>query len=155
MRPYFDRDKLDGLFLFTLVHVDPEEGTITIEGTIQWCEDLTLNPMDIAFLAVAYELKSPSSGTWTRQGWLEGWKSLGLVLLPLFVFRSEVDPTRMCRQDNIDGMRTTITDLKGRLASDPRYFQSVYVYTFDLMRSEAQQRSVGTFLSSLVKLKLC
>jgi DCN1-like protein 1/2 len=31
-------------------------------------------------LAVAYELKSPKVGEWTKQGWLEGWKNLGYVM---------------------------------------------------------------------------
>lgn len=58
---------------------DPSSGedTITFDGTIRWCEDLNQDPEDVVFLAVAYELKSPSMGTWTRQGWLDGWKSLG------------------------------------------------------------------------------
>ena len=61
------------------IYKDPgsDEDVITFDGTIRWCEEMNQNPEDVVFLAVAYELKSPSMATWTRQGWLDGWKSLG------------------------------------------------------------------------------
>ena len=56
---------------------DPDGDDITIDGTIKFCEDLNVNPEDVVLLAVAYELKSPSMGQWSRKGWVDGWKSLG------------------------------------------------------------------------------
>ena len=60
---------------------DPDGSDITIDGTIKLCEDLSVDPEDVVLLAVAYELKSPRLGQWTKQGWTEGWKNLGCVLI--------------------------------------------------------------------------
>ncbi len=40
---------------------------ISIDGTIQLCQDLDVNPEDVVLFCVAYELKSKRMGTWTRQ----------------------------------------------------------------------------------------
>lgn len=48
-----------------------------MDGTIKLCEDLDVDPEDVVLLAVAYELKSPHMGEWSRKGWVEGWKSIG------------------------------------------------------------------------------
>lgn len=50
-----------------------------MDGTIKLCEDLGVNPEDVVLLAVAYNLKSPRMGEWSRKGWLDGWKALGYV----------------------------------------------------------------------------
>jgi hypothetical protein len=38
-----------------------------------------VNPEDVVLLAIAYELKSPGVGQWTKQGWMEGWRNIGCV----------------------------------------------------------------------------
>lgn len=58
---------------------DPDGDDITIDGTIRWCEDLAANPEDVVLLAVAYELKAPTMGTWKRKEWVDGWRALGCV----------------------------------------------------------------------------
>lgn len=60
-----------------MLRIEPEGEDITIDGTIKLCEDLDVNPEDVVLLAIAYELKSPSMGVWTKKGWAEGWKALG------------------------------------------------------------------------------
>ena len=55
--------------------LDPDGEDITVNGTIKLCEDLEKDPEDVVLLAVAYELKSPEIGCWTRKGWVDGWKS--------------------------------------------------------------------------------
>jgi DCN1-like protein 1/2 len=55
---------------------DPESNEIAVDGTLKLCEDLQVDPEDVVMLAVAYELKSPRMGTWTKKGWMEGWKNL-------------------------------------------------------------------------------
>ena len=42
-----------------------------------------MNPEDVVLLAIAYELKSPRVGEWTKQGWTEGWKNLGYAFFTL------------------------------------------------------------------------
>jgi len=95
---------------------------ISVDGTIQFCQDLNVNPEDVVLLAVAYELKSPGVGEWTRKGWVDGWKSLGC--------------------DSLASIKTTLPRLRQKLAGDPKYFQQIYNYTFDFAKSEGQ-RSVS------------
>ncbi|TFY80366.1 hypothetical protein EWM64_g3645 [Hericium alpestre] len=96
--------------------------SISVEGTIKLCEDLGVDPEDVVLLAVAYELKSPRIGEWTKQGWIEGWKNVGC--------------------DTIATMKTALLRLRDKLGSDYSYFQKVYSYTFDFARAEGQ-RSLG------------
>lgn len=69
------------LALLLIFYADRHGDNITTDGTIQLCQDLAVDPEDVVLLAVAYELKSPGMAEWTRQGWIDGWKSLGYVLL--------------------------------------------------------------------------
>ncbi|KAF9450513.1 DUF298-domain-containing protein [Macrolepiota fuliginosa MF-IS2] len=70
-------------------------------------------------LAVAYELKSPRMGTWTKQGWIDGWKGL--------------------RCDSLGSMKQVLPRLRDRLGSDPDYFKKIYNHTFDFARNEGQR----------------
>ncbi|EAU87963.1 defective in Cullin neddylation protein 1 [Coprinopsis cinerea okayama7 len=101
---------------------DPDGNEISIDGTIKFCEDLEIDPEDVVMLAVAYELKSPRVGEWTKQGWVEGLKSLGV--------------------DSIQGLKALLPKLRNQLGSDPKYFKKVYSHTFDFARNEGQ-RSLG------------
>ncbi|KAF9559032.1 DUF298-domain-containing protein [Agrocybe pediades] len=58
-------------------------------------------------------------GRWTRQGWVDGWKSIGA--------------------DSIPAMKNALVRLRDQLASDPAYFKKVYNNTFDFARSEGQR----------------
>ena len=69
------------LKVFCLSPADKDSDDITINGTIRLCEDLGVDPEDVVLLAVAFELKSPAMGIWERKEWVEGWKSIGLVLI--------------------------------------------------------------------------
>ncbi|KAF7308027.1 Defective in cullin neddylation protein [Mycena kentingensis (nom. inval.)] len=102
---------------------------ITVDGTIQMCEDLSVNPEDVVLLAVAYELKSPRMGEWTRTGYVEGWKALGC--------------------DNLSAMKTALARLRTRLTSgsDPEYYKKVYNYTFEFAKTEGQ-RSIAVDTAS-------
>ena len=91
-------------------------------GALKWCEDLGVSPEDVVLLPIAYELKSPSVGSFPRKPWIDGWKSLGY--------------------DSIPSMRTSLSKLRNKLANDPTYFTSVYNYTFEFAKTGAQ-RSIG------------
>jgi len=101
---------------------EPDGEEITIDGTIKLCTDLDVNPEDVVLLAIAYELKSPGIGQWTKSGWIEGWKSIGA--------------------DSISEMKSALVKLRNQLGSDPIYFEKVYKYTFDFARNDGQ-RSLG------------
>ncbi|KZP33208.1 defective in Cullin neddylation protein 1 [Athelia psychrophila] len=108
---------------------------IMMDGTMELCEDLDLSPdEDCVLYALAYELKSPRMGEWNRKGWVEGWKSAG--------------------SDNITAMKAAIARMRTKLASDPVYFQKVYVHTFDFARAAGQRslpiESAQAFWSTLI-----
>ncbi|CAK5272020.1 unnamed protein product, partial [Mycena citricolor] len=135
---------------------DPDGVEITVNGTIQLCADLGVDPEDVVLLAVAYELKSPRVGEWNRAGWTEGWKNLGQVWRLLFCFTSMLnilllfylsvrcrrypiacDHTNRC--DSLSAMKASLPKLKAKLAQDAAYFQKVYNHTFDFAKSEGQR----------------
>lgn len=98
---------------------DPSGDDISIDGTIQLCQDLKVDPENVVLLAVAYELKSPRVGEWNKKGWVEGWSRLGC--------------------DTVDGMKDTLGRLRAKLGSDSTYFRKVYDHTFGFARTEGQR----------------
>jgi len=102
---------------------DKDGDDITVDGTMELCGDMGVDPEDVVLLAVAYELKSPSVGEWPRKGWLEGWKALGC--------------------DSINSMKTALFKLRKRMSTDSAYFVKVYNYTFDFAKSDKVQRSLA------------
>lgn len=73
----------------------------------------------MVLLSIAYELKSPSIGSFPRKPWIDGWVSLG--------------------HDSIRSMRTALPKLRDKLANNPSYFTSVYNYTFEFAKTGAQR----------------
>lgn len=57
--------------------LDRAEDDITVDGTLNLCGDLGVDPEDVVLLAVACELQSPSVGRWKKTGWVQGWRALG------------------------------------------------------------------------------
>jgi DCN1-like protein 1/2 len=56
---------------------DRIDDDITVDGTLNLCSDLGVDPEDVVLLAVACELKSPNVGRWRKTSWIQGWKGLG------------------------------------------------------------------------------
>lgn len=86
---------------------------------MKWCGDLGIDPEDVVLLPIAYELKSPSVGSFPRKPWIDGWKSLGC--------------------DSISSMKAALPKLRDKLADNPTYFTSVYNYTFEFAKTGAQR----------------
>ncbi|KAI0830293.1 Cullin binding-domain-containing protein [Trametes gibbosa] len=120
-RPAASTSKLNALFD---KYKEPDGDDITVDGTIRLCEDLAVNPEDVVLLAVAYELRSPAMGQWTRKGWTDGWKALGCVV------------------DAVPAMKAALETLRNQMATDTDYFRRVYNYTFEFSRPPGQ-RSLG------------
>lgn len=126
--------------LLFMSNLTDTSGDILADGTIKFCQDLEVDPEDVVLLAIAFELKSPRIGQWTKQGWTDGWKSLryasptsrSMSLLAIYHNRC----------DSIPAMKETLPRLRTRLANDPEYFQKVYIHTFNFARSDGQ-RSLG------------
>ncbi|QRW26514.1 cullin binding [Rhizoctonia solani] len=134
---------------------DPDSANIGINGTIQWCEDLGVDPEDVSLLAVACELKSPTVGEWTKNGFIDDdpEKRNGPILLggtemtctppPHFEAKTKIPPRIFLQRnpvgyvcDTIDQMKTTIATLRTKLGNDPDYFSRVYTYTFTFAKAE-------------------
>lgn len=101
---------------------DPDGDEISVEGALRWCNDLGVDPEDVVLLPIAYELKSPTVGSFPRKPWTDGWCSLGC--------------------DSIPTMQAALPRLCDKLANDPSYFTSVYNYTFGFAKTSGQ-RSLG------------
>ncbi|TCD63472.1 Scaffold-type E3 ligase [Steccherinum ochraceum] len=114
--PQPSTSKLNALFD---KYKDPDSDEIAIDGTIKLCEDLKVDPEDVVLLSVAYQLKSPKMGEWSRKGWVDGWKELSC--------------------DTITAMSSTLVRLRDKLGSDSEYFAQVYNYTFDFSRPPGQR----------------
>jgi len=102
--------------------LDRADDDITVDGTLNLCSDLGVDPEDVVLLAVAYELQSPGVGRWKKASWVSGWRGLGV--------------------ESFEGMKAAIPRLRKKLGADPEYFRRVYIYTFEFARSEGQ-RSLG------------
>ncbi|PIL26029.1 hypothetical protein GSI_11783 [Ganoderma sinense ZZ0214-1] len=130
-RPSASTSKLNSLFD---KYKDRDGDDITVDGTIKLCEDLDVNPEDVVLLAVAYELKSPSMGQWSRKGWTDGWKQLGITMV-----NADPNDWSVRRVDTIDGFKATLATLRQQLATDTEYFRQVYNYTFEFSRPPGQR----------------
>jgi len=101
------------------IYKDTDGDEISVVGALKWCEDLGVDPEDVVLLPIAYELKSPSVGSFPRKPWIDGWKSLGC--------------------DSINSMKSALPGLRHKLANDPSYFTSVYNYTFEFAKASGQR----------------
>ena len=104
-----------------------------------------MNPEDVVLLAIAYELKSPGIGQWTKKGWIDGWKNIGCVSTYPLALSMNVLLIKSCstyRAYSLPDMKNALFRLREQLGSDPLYFEKVYKHTFDFARSEGQ-RSLG------------
>lgn len=71
----------------------PEDNpdTMGIDGTMKFFGDIQVQLDEVACFGVAELLKSPSMGEFTREGFVNGWKSVGFVFLFLIF-----PPPRAC-----------------------------------------------------------
>lgn len=60
---------------------EPEENpdSIGIEGAMKYLGDIQVQLDEVSCLAIAELLQSPSMGEFTREGFLNGWRSTGCV----------------------------------------------------------------------------
>ena len=61
---------------------DPNDAdAIGIDGVMALCEDLEVDPSDIATLVLAYKFEAEESGRFTKKEFTEGMTKLGCVLV--------------------------------------------------------------------------
>ncbi|KAA8648133.1 DCN1 family protein [Aspergillus tanneri] len=92
---------------------------IGIEGAMKYFGDLQVQLDEVTCLGIAELLQSPSMGEFTREGFLNGWRSAGC--------------------DSLDKMITHAKDIRGRIPTQPDLFRRIYRYTFPLCRMQGQR----------------
>ncbi|KAF3483353.1 defective in Cullin neddylation protein 1 [Arthroderma uncinatum] len=95
----------------------PDE--IGIDGAMKYLGDIQVRLDEVACLAIAELLRSPSMGEFTREQFIDGWK------------RTDCD--------TIKKQAIYADSLRRRLPIDPEYFRRVYRYTFLLCRMSGQR----------------
>ncbi|KAF3400933.1 Defective in cullin neddylation protein 1 [Talaromyces pinophilus] len=100
---------------------DPKENpdTIGIEGAMKFLEAIQVRLDEVACLGIAELLKSPSMGEFTRTGFVDGWKSVGVESIPQMISHA--------------------ASLRTRISSQPDTFRKVYRYAFPLCRMQGQR----------------
>ncbi|GAA6044281.1 hypothetical protein JCM8097_002110 [Rhodosporidiobolus ruineniae] len=111
---------------------DPANPTeIGMEGTMQYCQDLGVNPEDVVMLALAWFTKAPTMGRFARKGWLEAWQGI--------------------RGDTLESQRAHITTLRNQL-TDADTFRRVYNFAFEYAKAEGQKSMQFEIAQELWKL---
>lgn len=126
------REKLGKLF-DTWKDEDGDE--ITIEGAMSMCEDLKLSPEDAVMLPLSFYLRSPSLGTFQKEQYIEGWKSIA--------------GSKKC--DSIEAQMKLLETLREELKADAPVrgdraneskqglYHRTYEYTYTFARPEGQK----------------
>ncbi|KAK2745383.1 Scaffold-type E3 ligase [Myotisia sp. PD_48] len=96
---------------------NPDE--IGINGAMKYLNDIQVKLDEVACLAVAELLQSPSMGEFTREKFVEGWKTLNC--------------------DTLQKQASFANTLRHRLTTDSQLFRQVYRYTFLLCRMPGQR----------------
>lgn len=126
------KDKLSKIFD---KYKDEEGEEITIDGAMSMCEDLSISPEDVVLLPLSFYLRSPSLGTFQKEHYIEGWKSIG--------------GSNKC--DTIEAQKKLLNTLREELKSDSAVrgdraseskqglFNRTYEFTYSFARPEGQK----------------
>ncbi|KAL4968259.1 DCN1-like protein [Aspergillus stella-maris] len=103
------------------IYYSPEENpdTIGIEGAMRYFSDIKVELDEVTCLAIAELLQSPSMGEFTREGFLNGWRSV------------------QC--DTLQKMTAHASTLRARIPTDPSLFRKIYRFTFPLCLVQGQR----------------
>ncbi|BEJ17612.1 hypothetical protein CspHIS471_0610130 [Cutaneotrichosporon sp. HIS471] len=110
---------------------DSSRNLITIDGFMNMCQELELDPeSDIVLFCLASDLRSKSIGEFAKEPFVSGW--------------AEIDPSI----DSVAKMKAALPHLRKKLNTDAAYFKKVYMHTFDLSKAEgARVLALDTALS--------
>ncbi|CAI7568918.1 unnamed protein product [Penicillium bialowiezense] len=107
--------------LFESYRDDPIDSpdTIGITRAMEFLGDIGVQLDEVACLAVAEIVKSPSMGEFTRQGFVNGWCGVRCDTLPKMIAHAKV--------------------IREKIPKDPEMFRRIYRYTFPLSRMQGQR----------------
>ncbi len=70
---------------------EQEEGVIGVDGTMQLCQDLGVDPSDVSLLVLAYRLGCPRMCEFQRDGFVSGLSALKYSLISYLYLIIECD----------------------------------------------------------------
>ncbi|CAG8726485.1 31010_t:CDS:10 [Gigaspora margarita] len=100
------------------LQIDKDEDAILVDGMLEYCSDLHVQPEDVVMLVIAWNLEADKMCEFKRQGFINGWTKL--------------------RCDSIEKMRAAIPRLRASL-NDEATFKEIYQFTFKFGLSENQK----------------
>ncbi|KAG2173183.1 hypothetical protein INT43_004557 [Umbelopsis isabellina] len=106
----------DGTYFFI---IEEDQDIIAIDGTMQYCQDLGLEPTQIEFLVLSHHLGSERMAEFTQSGFVEGWLKL--------------------RCDSIEKMKNAVSTFKQWMEDDEAHFKEIYLYAFKFGRQAGQK----------------
>ncbi|ORX59654.1 DUF298-domain-containing protein, partial [Hesseltinella vesiculosa] len=98
---------------------NPNKDCITVDGTMAFCQDLSIDPTELEFLLVSHHLGSEQMGEFQRLGFVQGCLSL------------------QC--ESVAQIREALSQARARFDSDPAYFRKMYNYAFVFGRLSGQK----------------
>ncbi|GAA6017977.1 hypothetical protein JCM8202_006221 [Rhodotorula sphaerocarpa] len=100
-------------------YCDPSQPSeIAMDGTMQYCEDLRVDPAEVVMLALAWFTKAPTMGRFAKRDWVEAWQAVGA--------------------DSLEKQRQQVDALREQLQT-AEVFRKVYIFAFDYAKQEGQK----------------
>ncbi|KWU44285.1 defective in Cullin neddylation protein 1 [Rhodotorula sp. JG-1b] len=100
-------------------YCDPSQPhEISMDGTMQYCADLGVDPSEVIMLALAWFTKAPTMGRFSKREWVEAWQAIGA--------------------DTLERQKQQVDVLRKQLET-PETFRKVYIFAFDYAKTEGQK----------------
>lgn len=119
---YLNRKQDPKLIKLFEKYCESDMSTIEVNGTMNYLEDLGIEPEDIRSLLLSYFLESPSMGVFSREKFLNNWNNEKI--------------------NNISDMKVFIDKLYGHYKS-LETFQGVYEFVFGFLLEQPNQKLIN------------
>lgn len=120
--------------------------TIGVEGSMKYLGDLGVNLDEVVVLAVLAELQAPTMGEFSREGFIQGWKTYRHYPLPQTVSPSppsspqNADHSHSHRSaDTLSKQQALVPQFRRHLLTAPDFFKRTYKHTFLIARTPGQK----------------
>ncbi|GAA5997032.1 hypothetical protein JCM5350_002712 [Sporobolomyces pararoseus] len=95
---------------------------IGLEGTLEYCKDISVDPSELEMLGLSYFLSAPTMGKFSKPNWIKNWLTVQCDTLE--------------KQKDFVEKRIVKEQLKER---DGEFFKKVYNFSFDYAKQEGQK----------------
>ncbi|KDD75809.1 cullin [Helicosporidium sp. ATCC 50920] len=97
---------------------DPSSDSILVDGVVQLCADLGVEPEDVVMLVLSWHFGAAAMGEYSQQEWEQGLASLGL--------------------DSLPALRAALPTLRAEM-DDPVLFAKIYAYAYPFSCDKGQK----------------